>query len=239
MDAPSEGMLMVNDQSYPITGSPQTVILTDLTPNASSTAVTASFSALPSCSHTVNNLFTAPESCVGTCEATDMIVNDPIESKTYQASNTLSSNGTVEQDFTTTFKAGQTITLAAGFHAVAGSNFTAQIVLCEDAATLETPTAEARTATALPNSLATDLMVRPNPFHQHTTIEYTLTENQTVSLAVYSATGQLIKTFVAQTNQDSGYHSYDFDASQLKGGMYVVVLQTEAMTTVKKIVLID
>ena len=61
--APTTGELVVNGQSFPITGSPQTVVLTGLSSNGQPVNVTASFSADPASSVTVNNLFTAPAKC--------------------------------------------------------------------------------------------------------------------------------------------------------------------------------
>jgi len=214
--------------------------LTDLTPNSAPTSVIAFFSALPNCSITVNDLFTAPATCIGSCEETDMEISNPVQSKTYQAKETINATATIEREYTTIFKAGQSITLAAGFHAVAGSNFTAQIASCEDAATLTSPTAQARTTTTnVPTIADQALTVRPNPFRHYTTIDYTLTEAQTVSLAVYSATGQLVKNFTTNTLQNSGIYSYDFDASSLKGGMYIVVLQTGTATSSKKVIIME
>lgn len=64
---PAGGNLVVNGQSFPITTSPQSVILSGLTANGSSVNATASFSAEPACTFTSNNLFTAPVSCAPTC----------------------------------------------------------------------------------------------------------------------------------------------------------------------------
>jgi uncharacterized protein YjdB len=60
---PGSGNLVVNGQNFAIGSSPQTVTLTGLTANGASVNVTASFSAEPTCTFTVNNLFTAPASC--------------------------------------------------------------------------------------------------------------------------------------------------------------------------------
>lgn len=62
--APSSGTLLVNGQNFPITGSPQTVTLTALTPNSLPVDVTASFSANNLCSFAQSAVFTAPASCV-------------------------------------------------------------------------------------------------------------------------------------------------------------------------------
>jgi hypothetical protein len=65
-NAPVAGNLVVNGQSFPIGTSPQTVTLTGLVSNGAAVNVTASFSAMPSCTFTQNNLFTAPASCAPT-----------------------------------------------------------------------------------------------------------------------------------------------------------------------------
>ena len=63
LSAPAAGTLLVNGQSFPITGSPQTVVLTGLPSNGLPVNVTASFSADPASQVTVNGLFTAPQKC--------------------------------------------------------------------------------------------------------------------------------------------------------------------------------
>ncbi len=66
-DEPGSGTLDVNGQSFSITSSPQTLTLVDLPSDGLSVDVTASFSAEPGCTFTVNSLFTAPPSCVNPC----------------------------------------------------------------------------------------------------------------------------------------------------------------------------
>ena len=60
---PNSGVLLVNSQAFGITGSPQTVILTDLTADGADVDVTALFSEDGSCLKAETGLFTAPESC--------------------------------------------------------------------------------------------------------------------------------------------------------------------------------
>ncbi len=62
-DPPSKGNLKVNGQSFAISGSPQTVTLAGLVSNGQPVTVTASFSKDSNCSRTVEDLFTAPQSC--------------------------------------------------------------------------------------------------------------------------------------------------------------------------------
>jgi hypothetical protein len=63
LGAPTSGSLVVGGQSFAITGSPQTVTLSNLTSDGNAVDVNANFSALPLCSATVVGLFTAPANC--------------------------------------------------------------------------------------------------------------------------------------------------------------------------------
>ncbi|MFM1930847.1 MAG: hypothetical protein RL226_150 [Bacteroidota bacterium] len=62
-NAPASGSLLVNGQSFTISGSPQIVTLTNLNSSGLPVDVSASFSADPSCNLTLSALFDAPESC--------------------------------------------------------------------------------------------------------------------------------------------------------------------------------
>ena len=61
--APTIGQLVVNGQFFAITGSPQTVELTDLPADGQPVDVTAFFSADPECALTLSGAFTAPAAC--------------------------------------------------------------------------------------------------------------------------------------------------------------------------------
>lgn len=63
---PGTGNLIVNGQAFPASsGGPQVVTLIDLPANGLPVSVTASYSAVPSCTRTANNVFTAPTFCDG------------------------------------------------------------------------------------------------------------------------------------------------------------------------------
>ena len=62
-NAPETGNLVVNGLTFAITGSPQTISLTNLTSDGDSVDVTAYFSENPDCALTLPNLFVAPEAC--------------------------------------------------------------------------------------------------------------------------------------------------------------------------------
>ncbi len=59
-NTPSTGTIDINGTSYPITGSPQTIMLTNLPANGLPVNATVSFTDNDCCTNTFNNLFTAP-----------------------------------------------------------------------------------------------------------------------------------------------------------------------------------
>jgi subtilisin-like proprotein convertase family protein len=76
--APKTGGLDVNGQLFPVTGSPQKVVLSGLPVDGQAVNVTASFPSQGACSRTENGLFTAPASCTTTPTSTCMS-SDPID----------------------------------------------------------------------------------------------------------------------------------------------------------------
>ena len=66
---PGSGTLDVNGQSFAITASPQTILLTGLISDGNPVDVTAHFSEDIGCSLTTNSLFTAPAACAVACSA--------------------------------------------------------------------------------------------------------------------------------------------------------------------------
>ncbi len=76
----------------------------------------------------------------------------------------------------------------------------------------------------------------PNPFNPGTTINYQLPENNQVSLKVYDILGNLVSTLVDQ-QMDAGYHSVNWDASQLASGIYIYRIISGSFISTKKMIL--
>ena len=111
-------------------------------------------------------------------------------------------NVTVLADRNVTFKGGNKVFLDPGFHAVAGSNFSAVIEEClnpvEEEETLvgnETSRTTSSNSQPATNSLLKkhDLAIYPNPFSYTATVDFQLLEAQKAHLAVYSATQKLVQ----------------------------------------------
>lgn len=80
----------------------------------------------------------------------------------------------------------------------------------------------------------------PNPFNPATTIEFSFPEMSNVSIEIYNVIGELVASFVNQ-NLDAGYHSLNFNASNLPSGTYIYQLkangQNGTFVDVKKMLL--
>ncbi len=90
---PTAGQLVVNNQSFPIETSPQTVILTNLKSDGSSVDGIAYFTNDGTCSKVANNLFTAPTSCV-TLTCSNAVASTDVP-KTISASGTPTITSTI------------------------------------------------------------------------------------------------------------------------------------------------
>jgi Carboxypeptidase regulatory-like domain/Secretion system C-terminal sorting domain len=77
----------------------------------------------------------------------------------------------------------------------------------------------------------------PNPFNPTTAIRFDLKAAQTVNLVVFNMLGQEVAQLV-DSRMTAGFHSVNFNASQLSTGVYFYRIKTEAFTSMKKMVLI-
>jgi hypothetical protein len=73
----------------------------------------------------------------------------------------------------------------------------------------------------------------PNPFNPTTTIKFSIQENETGTLSIFNAKGQLIESKEFST----GEHSYHWNADNLTSGIYFYKLQTKSFNQIKKMIL--
>lgn len=76
----------------------------------------------------------------------------------------------------------------------------------------------------------------PNPFNPSTSIQFTLPQNEFVSLKVYDITGRKVAIL---TNKllPAGTHAFSFDAGNLASGLYIYRLQTPSGALSRKMML--
>ena len=99
-NAPATGNLVVNGQTFPISGSPQTISLTNLLADGSGVDVTAFFSDDSTCARLETNVFTAPSPCASLLIFADSVtgttggtVNVPVRVRNFV--NLIGAQGTV------------------------------------------------------------------------------------------------------------------------------------------------
>ncbi len=78
----------------------------------------------------------------------------------------------------------------------------------------------------------------PNPFNPETKISYQIGSSEQVKLTVYDVLGREITTLVNEF-QNAGNYSYNFNASDLAGGVYIYELSTPSYRNSKKLVLLQ
>lgn len=98
------------------------------------------------------------------------------------------------------------------------------------------PTSTNDIATAL-----SDVLVYPNPFTNHTSIEYHLLTSQFVQISLYNSIGQKVNT-IASSVESSGKHSHSWNGTDMNGqllptGMYTFTIQAGQQTKSGKILL--
>ncbi len=81
------------------------------------------------------------------------------------------------------------------------------------------------------------LSAYPNPFNPSTSIRYSLSRNDVVTLSVYDVNGRLVQTLLERT-MPAGEHSLNFDAGHLPSGLYIARLQSKTATATHKLMLV-
>ena len=78
--------------------------------------------------------------------------------------------------------------------------------------------------------------IAPNPFVTQTTIQFDLTEQDTVSLFIYNPLGQTVSTILNLQVLSQGNYSYIFHGDSVPDGSYFVQLKINQNSYVKHIV---
>ena len=77
----------------------------------------------------------------------------------------------------------------------------------------------------------------PNPFNPTTTIGFGIPEKGTVRLSVLNILGEEIKILLNE-EKEAGYHSIDFNASDLPSGVYFYRIQSGSYSEMRKMLLL-
>lgn len=77
----------------------------------------------------------------------------------------------------------------------------------------------------------------PNPFNPETRISFTIPESRFVQLKVYDLLGKEVSAIVNE-QMNAGSHTVQFNASDLRSGMYIYVLRAGEYSSFRKMVLL-
>lgn len=170
----------------------------------------------------------------------DPSLNGYITPGLYTANEKLTSNGKVfgAGGSFVEFKAGDCVLLEPGFHAEVGSEFIANIGLCEPNATLlaDATLSKAVIEKVAPIDQTIDFTVFPNPFSIKSKINIELSTPQAVSVGVYNQTGRLIRRLLVNQYLEGGHYDLGLNGDQLEDGFYYIAVFTNSTQLVKKVV---
>lgn len=67
-------------------------------------------------------------------------------------------------------------------------------------------------------------LIYPNPIHSQATLEYSLSQEERISIRLMDISGKVIKTFVDQQSRSEGMHSEEMDFPNVAAGNYLLVI---------------
>ncbi|MDK9699697.1 MAG: S8 family peptidase [bacterium] len=88
-------------------------------------------------------------------------------------------------------------------------------------------------------ALPTDFQIQsvyPNPFNPSTTIAFSLPRSSEVKLSVYDVSGRLVAN-LGEKNYTAGFHSLQWNASNVAAGMYIVRMEAAGTVSTHKALL--
>ncbi len=181
-----------------------------------------------------NNIIDDCECKTSTMNLTGMVSSDSV----YVASSTIQSDEVIPLAKKVIYKANASITLKAGFQAVAGTEFLATIAACQPPTLLTEAVASKLT---LPNKelLGTPtLTAHPNPISSNTQISYSIPQKGKISLSIQDLKGQQLALLIDNQLVEKGNYQQDWSAANLTAGMYLLQLETAQQTITKKLVVV-
>jgi flagellar hook assembly protein FlgD len=82
------------------------------------------------------------------------------------------------------------------------------------------------------------LQNHPNPFNESTTISFELKQSDHVQLNLYDANGKFVKCVLNEKRQ-AGLQNFQYNAQELKSGLYYIELQSTISKEIKKIIRLE
>jgi hypothetical protein len=118
------------------------------------------------------------------------------------------------------------------FVSVAGTNATSHKILNSNDLKLS---ANSTTSLSSVEKVVKEVVLFPNPSSNQSTLTYTLTENQNVSIRLIDMNGKSTE-LVNNLPHTSGAYNYQLNTQNLKSGVYKVLIQTELGTIAETLI---
>jgi len=154
------------------------------------------------------------------CEAAALVLDTTVET-VYRTETTITSNGEVESSDETFYVAAESITLMPGFHAVAGSEFTAMIMDCSTSTFVEAA-----------SSRVNNLAISP-------TVEINAYQVSRMDIRVFDVLGKEIANLARQQLIDKGIQHITMPADGLTAGLYYCQIKIGTEVFTKPFVRVD
>ncbi|HYV92930.1 MAG TPA: T9SS type A sorting domain-containing protein [Chitinophagales bacterium] len=86
------------------------------------------------------------------------------------------------------------------------------------------------------NPVSASSLIYPNPIHQTETLEYTLTKNESLTIALYDVNGKLIRNFISNEQRTAGAHKETLNIGALHSGNYFLTISNGSQKMTVKMV---
>lgn len=171
------------------------------------------------------------------CEEIIQHTDEELLDSTYQALK-IESNAVIAYEAVVVYNAEEEVLLLPGFETEDESDFTADIVLCEETSSQQTDVIEGRSVLDTATKKETALTIAPNPFTEQTNLSYQLNEASEVHLLLFSVQGKLVRSVLSNQKLEAGKYNTTMNSSNLKAGMYYLLLHTNQEKLVRKLIIV-
>lgn len=170
---------------------------------------------------------------VSNCEDGEMILEMPIQGRTYRVADKLMADDTIFTGIETTFQAGNSVVLNAGFTVQVGAKFVAKIGNCSSSNFLPTPPNAAKINSSTSKNLI--LKIAPNPTQESAVLTYFLPNPEEVQLNLLDLNGRVIQPLL-NDSQAAGWQTFPID--NLQNGVYWVHLRTHTEVLTQQLIVL-
>ncbi|MFK7936396.1 MAG: T9SS type A sorting domain-containing protein [Saprospiraceae bacterium] len=182
------------------------------------------------------------------CDDRDVAIMDAAETpfaglNGYYAERNATSNAKFAPGSNTIIRAGNEVTLSAGFSTMPGAELLVTIEDCEMesiAPAIEFEVADRNDSVEeeLVQVADIQLIAAPNPFRSQTDVFFHLPTAEAVYLNLFRADGSVVKTLVNGQIIAAGDHRYQLDGTNYPAGIYYLQLQTKDERKMQKLILL-